>query len=437
MFQLRRWPSGYVLFGGFGGLLLLMTVAGVDALRMLRQAQTINAEIRRTFLFRNHALEKIRAGIYLSGTLARDYLLANAAASADAQRNTLRTTERETDAALDSYSHSLTPQESDIFRSLLAEIHTYWRVLDLLLEPDREVQRRGSTYFYNQLVLRRTAMLDLADKIDQWNEQEAAASDEKLTAMFSGFRFRLWLILGLSLAGGLALAGLATRQLLGSQHQLKQLSSLLVSAQEEERRSISRELHDEIGQSLTALLMEVSAAASEARESCQQAARLCSIKALAETSLESVRNMASLLRPPMLDDLGLIPALQWQAREVAKRTGMKIRVSAAAFDDRLSEEQRTCIYRVVQEALNNSARHSGAHSIDVQLEGHGGRVQLIVRDDGAGFDALGMRGLGLLGMEERVDRAGGTFDLQTQAGQGTQIRVALPRVANPANGAAR
>ena len=139
----------------------------------------------------------------------------------------------------------------------------------------------------------------------------------------------------------------------------------------------------------------------------------------------------------MLDDLGLIPAVEWQAREIAKRTGMKIRVSAAAFDDMLSEEQRTCIYRIVQEALNNSARHSRAHSIDVRLEGHNGRVQLIVRDDGAGFDALAARGLGLVGMRERVHRAGGTFDLETQAGHGTQIQVAIPRVANHANGAAK
>jgi len=436
MFQLRRWPSGYVLFGGFGGLLILMTTAGADALHLLRQAQTSNAEIRRTFMFRNHALEEIRAGIYLSGTVARDYLLANAAANAEAERNTLRTTERQTDAALDAYAHSLTLQESDTFRSLLAEIHTYWRVLDLLVEPDREAQRRGSAYFYNQLVLRRAAMLDLADKIGRWNEQEAAASDEKLIAMFKGFRFRLLLMLGLSLAGGLALAGLATKQLLGSQHELKQLSSLLVSAQEEERRKISRELHDEIGQSLTALLMEASAAASE-RESCQQAGRLRSIKALAESSLESVRSMASLLRPPMLDDLGLVPAVEWQAREVAKRSGMKIRVSAAAFEDMLSEEQRTCIYRIVQEALNNSARHSSANSVEVRLEGQGGRVQLIVRDDGAGFDADSARGLGLLGMAERVDRAGGTFDLESQAGRGTQIRVALPCMGNRVNGAAR
>ena len=437
MFQTRRWPPGYVLFGGFGGLLILMSAAGVDALRIMHQAEMSNTEIRRMFLLRNHALGEIRAGIYVSGTLARDYLLANASASADAQRNQLRVTERQTDAALATYSRSLTPSESDTFRSLSAEVHTYWRVLDLLLEPDREAQRRSSAYFYNQLLLRRTAMLDLADRIERWNEQEARASDEKLVVMFDGFRFRLLLILGLSVAGGLALAGLATAQLLGTQSQLKELSSRLVLAQEEERRSISRELHDEIGQSLTALLMEASAAASEPHESGQQSARLRSIKTLAEGSLESVRNMALLLRPPMLDDLGLIPAVEWQAREVAKRTGMRVRVSANEFEDILSEEQRTCIYRVVQEALNNSARHSSAHTVQVQLEDRGGRVQLIVRDDGSGFDPQGARGLGLLGMEERVRRAGGSFDLETQAGHGTQIRVTLPLRMNPTNGAAK
>ena len=280
-------------------------------------------------------------------------------------------------------------------------------------------------------------MLDLADRIERWNEQETRASDQKLASMFNGFRFRLLLILGLSVAGGFALAGLATAQLLRTQRQLKKLSSRLVLAQEEERRSISRELHDEIGQSLTALLMEASAAAAEPRESSEQAARLLSIKTLAETSLESVRNMALLLRPPMLDDLGLIPAVEWQAREIAKRTGMKVRVSANEFEDILSDEQRTCIYRIVQEALNNSARHSRAHTVHVELEDRGGRVRLIVRDDGSGFDAQGVRGLGLLGMEERVRRAGGNFDLETQAGHGTQIRVTLPLLANSTNLAAQ
>jgi signal transduction histidine kinase len=434
IFQFRRWAPRYVLFAGFGGLLILMSAVGVDALRMMRQAKANNSEIRGAFLFRNGALEEIRAGIYISGTLARDYLLANDPASAQAQRDQLRATERQTDAALDSYSRSLSPRESDTFRSLLAEIHTYWKVLDLLLEPDREVQRRGSPYFYNQLVLRRVTMLDLADRIDRWNAQDVGVSDARLAAMFDGFRFRLLLILGLTLPGGLALASVATAQLLGSQRQLKELSSRLVSAQEEERRSISRELHDEIGQSLTAVLMEASAAASESKE---LSAHLRSIKNLAETSLESVRNMALLLRPPMLDDLGLIPAVEWQAREISKRTGMKVRVTTSDVAENLSEDQRTCIYRVVQESLNNSARHAQARVVQVRLVGGDKTVQLIVRDDGAGFDAQSVRGLGLLGMEERVRRAGGDFHLVSQAGQGTELCVTLPLPGNSVNGAVR
>ena len=116
---------------------------------------------------------------------------------------------------------------------------------------------------------------------------------------------------------------------------------------------------------------------------------------------------------------------------------MKVRVSANEFEDILSDEQRTCIYRIVQEAFNNSARHSRPHTVHVELEDRGGRVRLIVRDDGSGFDAQGVRGLGLLGMEERVRRAGGNFDLETQAGHGTQIRVTLPLLANSTNLAAQ
>ena len=427
VFRRWSWNPRHVLFAGFGGLLALMMFGSVDALIMMRQAKVSNAEIRRTFLSRSHALEEIRGGIYVSGTLARDYLLAADAAAAESQRSKLRATRQQTETALENYSRSLSKDEAATFRSLQAEIHTYWKVLDLMLEPDREKRlRRDSTYFYNQLVVRRAAMLDLAARIASLNEQNVATADEKLAAMFDGFRMRLVVILSITLAGGFALAGVASSRLLRAQRELKELSARLVSAQEEERRLISRELHDEVGQSLTALSMEAAAAASMAPASDELRVRLESMKRLAENSVNSVRNMALLLRPSMLDDLGLIPALEWQAREVAKRTGMKVRVVASDIDEELPDAQKTCVYRVVQEALNNSARHARAHSVQVQVARSNGNLTLVVQDDGAGFDVQHASGLGLLGMEERVQRAGGQFRVESHPGKGTLLNVTLP-----------
>ena len=203
---------------------------------------------------------------------------------------------------------------------------------------------------------------------------------------------------------------------------------------EAERRSISRELHDQVGQSLGMLLVDAGQlGAMLPREMPGAQERVEKIKGVAEQTLQTVRDMALLLRPSMLDDLGLIPALEWQAREVAKRTGMKVRVTARDVDEGLPDTQKTCVYRVVQEALNNSARHAQARSVLVQVSRSNGNLMLVVQDDGTGFDVRHASGLGLLGMEERVQRAGGQLRVESHFGKGTLLSVTLP-LPNAAHG---
>jgi signal transduction histidine kinase len=212
-----------------------------------------------------------------------------------------------------------------------------------------------------------------------------------------------------------------------ARRELTDLSARLVSAQEEERRAISRELHDEVGQSLSALLMEAgNAAASVPGDSSEVRRHVESIKKLAEASVEVIRNMSLLLRPSMLDDFGLVPALEWQAREVSKRTGLRVQVAAEESADELPDEHKTCIYRVVQEALHNCARHSHARSVKVQVRQEPLKIVLSVEDDGRGFDARRVRGLGLVGMQERVHHLGGAFQIDSRPGGGTVVAVELP-----------
>jgi signal transduction histidine kinase len=214
---------------------------------------------------------------------------------------------------------------------------------------------------------------------------------------------------------------------LHTQQELTDLSARLVSAQEEERRSISRELHDEVGQSLSALLMEAgNAAALVAPKDAHVRQHVESIKKLAEASVNIIRNMTLLLRPSMLDDFGLVPALEWQAREVSKRTGIRVHVAAADSAGELPDELKTCIYRVVQEALHNCARHAQARTVRVVVRQEESRIVLSVEDDGRGFDARRVRGLGLVGMEERVRHLGGAFHVRSAPGSGTKVDVELP-----------
>jgi signal transduction histidine kinase len=220
------------------------------------------------------------------------------------------------------------------------------------------------------------------------------------------------------------------RQVALAQAKLKDLSARLVDAQEQERRAISRELHDEVGQSLSALLMELGNLGAVAPGDAELRSHVESIRKLAESSVNVVRNMALLLRPSMLDDLGLVPALQWQAREISKRTGLAVTVEAENVADDLPEEHKTCIYRVVQEALNNCARHAFARSVRIVVVQESDRIRLSVLDDGLGFNSTHTRGLGLLGMEERVTHLGGRFHLQSEPGHGARLRIEIPLAAS-------
>ncbi len=138
--------------------------------------------------------------------------------------------------------------------------------------------------------------------------------------------------------------------------------------------------------------------------------------------------MALLLRPSMLDDLGLVPALQWQAREVSKRSGIWVTVDAASVSEDLPEEHKTCIYRSVQEALHNCVQHAAARHVTVAVEQQSDSLRLAIEDDGKGFDAQQGRGMGLLGIQERVGYLGGRFEVESAPGKGTSLKVTLPLV---------
>jgi signal transduction histidine kinase len=180
-----------------------------------------------------------------------------------------------------------------------------------------------------------------------------------------------------------------------------------------------------VGQSLSAILMEADNAEcaelpGEIRE------HLASVKRLAEKTVNEVRDLALLLRPSMLDDFGLVPALNWHAREMSKRTGLNVVIHADEDADDLPDDHKTCIYRLVQEAVHNSARHANARTVEVVVKYEGEQVLFTVRDDGGGFDPRLVRGLGLLGMEERVRRLGGDLQIDSQLGRGTLIAARLP-----------
>jgi signal transduction histidine kinase len=438
-----KFTTRAALLAGFGGLLILMAFAGFDAVSILRQIQNRNERIRNDFVDRNRTLEQIRSDLYLSGTYIRDYLLEPDAKIAEAHRASLEKTHRQMDAALENYEKFLPSQEAAAFFGLKQELRDYWRVLDPALRWNPEQRREhGYPFVRDEVFPRRMNMLAIADQIASLNEQQLNAGNQQVGSLFAQFRLRLGITLAITLGLGLVLAAFSMFRILRLEHEgglryteiarareeLKELSARLVEAQENERRAISRELHDEVGQALSALLVELGNLSAALLDGPAQELRghLDVIKKLAEDSVQVVRNMALLLRPSMLDDLGLVPALQWQAREVSKRTGMRVDVAADHVSDHLPEEHKTCVYRVVQEALHNCSKHASARVVRVTVEEERSKIRLTIQDDGQGFQPESERGMGLLGMEERVTHLGGTFQVDSARGQGTLLSVELP-----------
>lgn len=435
---MRRHPW-LILAWGFGGLLLIMAAALLGALFMIDNLRNTGAQVDKRFLERSRILEEIRSSIYLSGTVARDSLLAPAG-GASSQLAEVNQLHKKTGEALDAYRKSIEKEESPAFERLRSEIEAYWEVFNRTFAwTDAEREKYRYRFFYSELIPRRTSMLQIADRVGQLNERGLLRGDEQVAGSFERLRFGLMGMIVLTLLGGSALAiytsvvilRLQTKvrasldQNIEAKTSLRELSAKLLRAHEEERRALSRELHDEAGQSFSAILLETENLLDVAQGAAAQA-HLESIRGLAQRGMAETRNMALLLRPSMLDDFGLLPALHWQAKETAKRTGLRVNVSALELPRDLPEEHKTCIYRIVQEALNNTAKHAQASSAQVRLQWKEGEIDLTVQDDGTGFDAERVRGLGLLGMEERVHHLGGAFAVDSHAGRGTLLRIHLP-----------
>jgi signal transduction histidine kinase len=221
------------------------------------------------------------------------------------------------------------------------------------------------------------------------------------------------------------------------QEQLRRLSRQVLSAQEEERKEISRELHDVIAQTLTGINVRLAALKKEASVNTKGLDRnIASTQRLVEKSVDIVHRFARELRPAVLDDLGLIPALHSFMKSFGARTGLLSHLKAYAAVEDLDAAKRTVLYRVAQEALTNVARHAKASRVEVNIQQQNSAACMEIKDDGRSFEverrmrAKGSKRLGLLGMRERVEMIGGTFCVKSAPGHGTTVRVEIP-LTNP------
>jgi len=221
----------------------------------------------------------------------------------------------------------------------------------------------------------------------------------------------------------------AQRRLTRSREQLRSLAARLQSIREEERSKIAREVHDVLGQALTGIKMDVTWIMARLPDDTRLVARTKSLSALIDSTIQMVRRIATDLRPGILDNLGLVAAVEWETGEFQARTGINCRLNTNLRDASIASESATAVFRIFQETLTNVARHAQATAVSVDLGEQEGRIVLQVADNGRGIDLAEVtqsKSVGLLGMRERAAILGGDLVISGAPGQGTSVVLSVP-----------
>lgn len=428
------------LVTAFVGLLLLIGVTTFAIARSARTAQTQVMMLNKARMQSDDALDTIRANVYLLGILTRDYLLDSDLADVHQYVTQFNTIRSETEKSFQTLAFS--PDEGlphETLDRLRREFGAYSDVTEVILAWSAEQKRVLGPEMLRQRLHRRQEVFALTGQVEQLVTANFERQGDEITKADQQLRASLGWISGVALLLGLGISAITLiqtarleRQSQMAESELRRLSAQLRTTQEEERKHLSRELHDQVGQLLTALRLELSSIARTVNDA-EGSLRLASAKATVEHILRLVRDIAMLLRPSMLDDLGLTPALAWLGREMSRSSGIEIQMDVDEAANSLPDAHRTCLYRIVQEAITNATLHSGARKVQVTLRTGGAWVGGSIIDDGRGFETgLGaQQGLGLLGMQERVRELGGSIRIVSSLGRGTRIDVRLPRPVQP------
>jgi len=436
-----------VLTVAFAALLLIIGASFLAIWRNATTAQARVAALHSAHLEAGSALASLRANVYLTGILTRDYLLDPDSSRANQYADQFLKIRHNTE---DNFRilerNAQSGEEKTALERLQGQVDTHLDPTRIILgwAPEEKDTRRGA--FLQERLRRREEIVALAGQVEQLMTRNFSNERERITTADQDFRSSLAWTTGIALLLGLGIAGWTLVRMMAleshsrtAESELRRLSAQVRSAQEQERKYLSRELHDEVGQMLTGLRMELSGMGRLSGDADSElSSRVAHAKGIVEQTLGIVRNIAMLLRPSMLDDLGLTPALAWLMKGISRSSGMEIELNTEdPALNLLPDTHRTCLYRVAQEGVTNISKHAGAHKVEVSLKLLGGWVVGAITDDGCGFDThvTKREGLGLPGMEERLRELGGHLRVISTLGQGTRLEFRLP-VPKLAEGAA-
>lgn len=439
------WP---VLLFGFAVIFGLWLVSAYELVQRGSEAERQSTAITTRFAEGEELLFTVRAQVLLSSVYVRDAALDTRPDAASFYPEQLRATRAEVEQALERY---LPDVNSDIEREhwtrLQDALQYFWSsVSPVLMGQVPGTPAEAQAFLRRQVVPQRELIVRVSEDLRTLNQDAFQQQQAEVAQLHRALRERIWWTSGIAVVLGLAIALFAARyagrlesrirqqHLQERQHKrdLQRLSAELVHAQEDERRTIGRDLHDEIGQALMTIKLDLGAVERSGQASGAAAQALREARSTTDHAIQSVRDLSQLLHPAMLDDFGLAVTLDAYVRSFSQRTGVQTELVVDRMDARIASELEICVYRVVQEALTNVAKHARATSCRVYLQRLPYSLLVTVEDDGKGMNPEHVegtgtrRGVGLVGVRERVSRLGGTVRLETHADKGTRLTIELP-----------
>jgi signal transduction histidine kinase len=435
------------VFLGFGLIFGLWMFAWAQLSLRIGDAQRRAEAINTRYVKAQETLSNIRSHVLMASVAFRDALLDPDPANMGHYRGQLERSYTTLDELLRSYEPvSGSQKERKQFTRLESEVDAYRRsMLDVLGSDRNQWLVEARNLLSRRVTPRRDIIIAVSEGVQSLNRAGYVEQQSVIGGVYQSVQRDLWQLLGLALAVGMAVAVLAVlyagrlerrlRQQMSRDvelaHDLHELSAQLVTAQEQERRHIARELHDEIGQALTAIKVELACAQRSIEGGQGSALVLQAARTITDGALHQVKDLSYLLHPAALDEFGLVSAVDEHIKSFGRRHGIAVELSHSSMSSRLAPGTEAAAYRIIQEALNNVARHANATEAKVYLARQPEALRVVIEDNGIGFDASAprsadRRGLGLIGMRERASYLNGTVVIDSACGRGTRIVVELP-----------
>jgi signal transduction histidine kinase len=441
-------PIRAAVFVGFGLVAGIWIFAGYYFTGRMAELERRSSDINARYTRAQDLLTTVRGHVLMGSVYVRDALLDPNPATAEEYRHQLEDSYRNADEALKGYVPVIdVPGEQARIDRLRSEIDDFRRTLiDVLSTDSRQWPAEARGLLRRRIMPKREGVMRVSEEVQALNRSAFVQQQLDIASLYRATQRRVWQTVGLALAASIAIALISTlyagrlEQKLHRQRMrdvetardLQRLSAQLFTAQEEERRTIARELHDEVGQVLTAIKVELAVAERAVEAAGGQAAALHDVRMITDGALQTVRDLSRLLHPSMLDDLGLPATIEWYLKGFGRRHDVRIELLQDGMHERLAPEVEAGVYRIVQEALTNVAKHAKATTCRVFLQRLPNTVLVTIEDDGVGFrpeevsEPGAARGIGLIGIRERVAQLRGELRLESSPGKGTRLTVEIP-----------